>query len=253
MAKCPKCGHNFGIGKPVEMTRCKVCGKEGCVYCNPLLDFGKKYMEASYLDKKTLKLYHLNRYEDHYWSGYCSTDCLVEDILRNPQIAIDYGLENAEKLIDRDTLYTDNNFSIFFSHVLNNLSKEINENVIHILNQYKERKIVQGLIMMINGYKDLDSQKIISGLQLCRRSSEYPKWKYSIDRLAKEWLDDVGSFIKKANVVKTDGIVFQITIPKSQTSTKLLTCPACGAPLNKIVVRGETVKCPHCGSVFVVE
>lgn len=124
----------------------------------------------------------------------------------------------------------------------------------HILNKSsKQSCLAQGLLTIFDGYKKLDHEKIIKGLQLCRNDPLYHSNKHignSIDEISKNYVNDLREYDVPTSKIERGNISITLAIPKDKKEMKIFACPGCGSPLNKMVIRGQTVKCDHCGGVF---
>jgi len=145
-----------------------------------------------------------------------------------------------------------NNFQEDFYKIItetNNLQK-----FEHALNEYSKNScLAQGLLTMFEGHKKLDYKKIIKGLQLCRNDTLYHNdddMHDFVDDIAKEYVDDLKIYDVPTSKMESGNISITLTIPKDKKEMKIFACPGCGSPLNKMVIRGQTVKCDHCDGVF---
>ena len=124
---------------------------------------------------------------------------------------------------------------------------------VNVLSKYLEKPLAQGVTMMYMGYKTLDHGKITDGLRLCRTDPVY-EWsaKAWVDNLAAYYVQDLRRMDVPTSRASIGGVTISLSVPKGQSEMKLLACPSCGAGLNQVAVRGQTIKCSYCSSSFEV-
>jgi hypothetical protein len=122
-----------------------------------------------------------------------------------------------------------------------------------ILSNYMNRPLAQGIALIHEGHKSLDHGKIIEGLRLCRNDIVYEgvakNW---VDTLADSYVRDLKTFDVPTSKAQIGGITLTITTPQNQKDMILRSCPSCAAAIDQIAVKGQTVKCRFCGSVFQI-
>jgi hypothetical protein len=122
-----------------------------------------------------------------------------------------------------------------------------------ILSNYMNRPLAQGIVLIDEGHKSLDHGKIIEGLRLCRNDIIYEgvakNW---VDTLADSYVRDLKTFDVPTSKAQIGGITLTITTPQNQKDMILRSCPSCSAAIDQIAVKGQTVKCRFCGSVFQI-
>jgi len=112
-----------------------------------------------------------------------------------------------------------------------------------------DKPLAQGLIMMYEGHNLSDYVKITEGLKLCRTDPTYnnKETKEWIAPMAMRYLTCLDKSVKRPTTTAKGQ---HVTIELSLCVTKVEFCPSCGANINKIVHKGEIIKCDYCGSVI---
>jgi hypothetical protein len=218
--------------------RCVVCGTVGCDRCTHL-----HYVTSSRPVKGSISGSDIGENQEgccspacyqSYWEGWVSRDPSMID--RLPYIPV---------------------FSpaVFDAHVhrMVHSAKLPSAGHIQLLQRYHDRPLAQGIIIMYNGFKDLDHSKVTDGLRLCRNDPSY-------ERIAKAWVDRVAhayvADLKKLDVptsrANLGGVQIALTMPSSQNQMKLHQCPSCSAQMDTIAFRGQVVRCSFCGSTFEI-
>jgi hypothetical protein len=143
----------------------------------------------------------------------------------------------------------------FNAHMLKIISKAPHPTAedIDVLFHYMDKPIAQGVTMMYMGFKNLDHSNITNGLKLCRNDPVYEKFaRQWVDNLATDYVADLRRLDVPTSRTTMGGVTITLSMPKGQSEMKLHACPSCGAGLDKVAVRGQTVKCSYCNSSFEV-
>jgi predicted Zn finger-like uncharacterized protein len=239
MATCTKCGKKgFGVRGHVLVRTCEICGTRGCNRCMDLV-----YVRATSPVKSSIS----DKVYGEIISGCCSNACYQtyweQSLMLNPS--------NIMKIpflaVFRPEFYTAHMFRLMGTTSVP--SKED----IAMLAHYIQYPLAQGITMMYNGAKDLDSSLITDGLRICRNDMLYErhakKW---VDNLAERYIREFKRFDIPTNKAMMGGVAITLTVPQGQSQMKLHSCPSCGANFEKVAIRGQTVRCEFCSSTFEI-
>lgn len=107
--------------------------------------------------------------------------------------------------------------------------------------------------MMVSAYNALEFEGITDGLRIARNDWVYTRYlKVWVDDLAESYIRELKRFDIPTSSARIGGVSIALTVPRGQTQMQLHACPSCGASMEAIAVRGQTVKCSFCSSTFVV-
>ena len=174
MFYCKSCGKpGYGLlGTNIAIRKCLNCHNTGCDKCLPLIAITKFYRNR-YITSESGEIWDKE--------GYCSKKCLKNGI-KEGKISLE-TFSNQEKsdnwpqtkyyyeyfLNDKEMI------RLFQKEFFKIITKSDNiQKFENFLNeQAKDSFLAQGLLMMLDGHKNLDYKKIIKGLQLCRNDTLY--------------------------------------------------------------------------------
>lgn len=244
MTRCSSCGSKgYGLFGDMAKRTCTECKKTGCDKCLHL------FIESNISRRRTVGKHHI-----FDAVGFCSKECL-KNAIRGGRIKLNISPRLDEKRYylyvygDDDMLLPE-----FYVDYMRIIAEEKNISMfVYVLSKYADKPLAQGLLTMFEGYKSLDYEKIIKGIQLCRNDDLYhhdTEIKSSIDSIAKDYVEDLKCYDVPTSKVTMGNVTVTLTIPKGKNEMRIFACPSCGSPLNKIAVRGQVVKCDHCGGVF---
>jgi len=239
MTVCKRCGQKgHGLVGTLLQRYCVVCQTNGCDKCVNL-----HYIISSFKVENGLTgtLYGYTQ------TGCCSLECYqrywTSEVVNVPSRILELPYLK---------IYTS---EVFAAHLVGiiSTSKQPSSEAIEILKKYSDRPLAQGIIMMHMGFKTLDHSKITDGLRLCRSDILY-------EQIARQWVDALATSyvqdLKRLDVATSradlGSVVVSVAPQKGQNDPRLTQCPACGARVEQMVVRGQTVRCVYCGSVFQV-
>jgi len=246
MAKCLACkSRGHGIQGLVLIRVCCICQRQGCDKC--------------------LNLYHVivstsvsgsgNQYIGEHQYGCCSQSCyeqyITSEITRAPLQIINPKLlqeEGDNKILFTKILGQPEFYQATLIWIMKNF-KTLDAVSVKVLSSYMDKPLAQGLIMMYEGHNLSDYVKITEGLKLCRTDPTYnnKETKEWIAPMAMRYLTCLDKSVKRPTTTAKGQ---HVTIELSLCVTKVEFCPSCGANINKIVHKGEIIKCDYCGSVI---
>lgn len=251
---CNNCGaKGYGLtGSKIARRTCLYCNNNGCDKCISLVAI-----------THATNYRRVNFNSEEIWDrvGYCSMECLKNALLEGRISLQEYtNRETGKNLLESVQYYE---FFLDDINLLSNFQEDVYDIILDkkniqkfepILSELsKESCLAQGLLTIFDGYKKLEHEKIIKGLQLCRNDSIYHNNRYireSIDEISKSYINDLRSYDVPTSRIDKGNISITLAIPKDKKEMKIFACPGCGSPLNKMVIRGQVVKCEHCGGVF---
>jgi len=253
---CKSCGEpGYGLtGGKIAKRTCLNCNKSGCEKCLPLIAITKS-SNNRYISISNREIYDRE--------GYCSIKCLKNAIIEgNVKLEQKIFQEKSRDLLEEKYVYE---YFLDDYEILDNFQEDFYKIIVetdnlqkfeHVLNNYSKNScLAQGLLTMFEGHKKLEYKKIIKGLQLCRNDAQYHNdddIHDFVNDLAKEYIDDLKLYDVPTSKMESGNISITLTMPKDKKEMKIFSCPGCGSPLNKVVLRGQVVKCDHCGGVFEV-
>jgi len=121
------------------------------------------------------------------------------------------------------------------------------------MSKYIDQPLAQGLTMMFNAYNALEFEGITDGLRIARNDWVYTRYlKVWVDDLAEAYIKELKRFDVPTRSANLGGVQISLSVPKGQNQMQLHACPSCGANMERIAVRGQTVKCSFCSSTFKV-
>jgi hypothetical protein len=180
-------------------------------------------------------------------TGCCGPECYkrywISEIKMNPTRIIQ---------LPPLPIYTPDLFEAHLTGIMM-CSNQPSSEAIAVLQKYSDRLLAQGIIMMRNGFQTLDHSKITDGLRLCRSDLFYERrargW---VDALAAHYVQDLKRMDVATSRANLGGVTVSIGVPKDQSGTRLVLCPSCGAHIDQIAIRGQSIKCGYCNSVFQI-
>ena len=240
MASCSTCGApGHGIRGHVLTRTCVACGRYGCDKCLVLAHVTAQHEVVGDLSG------NLHGYS---YEGFCSQECKdnywIREVVKNPK-----------RILDAQALGLEFNQPLFYEANIVRVTNTdgCDAEKIAALSHYLEHPLAQGITLMYEGHKSLDHKKIVDGLRLCRNDPLYEriakKW---VDGLAEQYVKDLRSFDVPTSRAEIGGITLTLTVPQNEKEMKIRLCPSCGAGIERIAVRGQTVKCEYCKSVFQI-
>lgn len=238
-ANCPACGRKgHGLIGVVLTRTCVVCGRSGCDRCLSL-----HYV----INSKPVKGSVSDNLIGYVQNGCCSPSCYQtywERVVKhNPWHVLDIPIL---------PLYRPEFYAAHVIAITHRSGQPTSEDI-QVLGHYIENPLAQGITMMYEGYKSLDFGKITDGLRICRGDPTYHTYaKEWVDNLAVFYINDLKRFDIPTNQANMGGVSISLTMPKNQSQMKLHSCPSCGAQMEQMAVRGQTVKCSFCSSTFEI-
>ena len=230
MGYCKYCGEKIGgILEDVGERTCDICGKRGCARCMRLYytRAGSTGMSGDGWGCCTQECYQ------KYWTQRIAY--YPNEIVSLPASGL-HGPEYYRAYIIAIT-YTPG----------------CSAEKIAIISNYLDQPLGQGITVMFEGYKALDFNKITGGLKICRSDPMYEgRVKFWVDDLAQNYMQELKRFEQPTGKVDMAGVTIALAMPREQTEMKLHTCPSCGAGMDRIAVRGQTVRCSFCESTFSI-
>lgn len=226
MARCHGCGKGFGFFEDGKRMQCKYCASHGCKYCG-----------RSWISFPLLRGYDGTR-PMYSYDRFCSQGCAVAYIATYPRVIENYGeiSYSYAALSFQGALY-------LFFHRNYDFS---------LLNRHIENPMAQGIVKMSEASKDLNYQEMLDGLKLCRRDPVYATYKAQMDDLGERYIKELKRYDVPTTTAQIGGVSITLAIPQNQTEMRVHSCPSCGAPLDRIAVRGQVMRCDHCNCTFQI-
>ena len=239
MAKCSKCGaRGHGITGHVLTRECVICGNTGCDSCMSLI-----FVTTS----TPVKSHASDKVHGYNQKGCCSNQC-YETYWRKWVGQNPHTINKIPFL----PIYEKQFYAAHMCRLAATKRAPGPEDIMW-MSKFIEFPLAQGLTMMHNSYQALEFEGITDGLRIARNDPVYTQYlKRWVDDLAESYIRELKRFDVPTRSANIGGVQISLAVPKGQNQMRLNSCPSCGAQLDIIAVRGQTVKCSFCSSTFQV-